>query len=293
MLKYILLSTLALVLAGCSAASPTPIIVVVTATPQGIPTALLTPAGATPISELTETPDPSQPTSGPGTPAANLKPTTVKFVKAKQDINIRSGPSTGADIVGGVYAGQTAQVTGYKSADDGWWRVECPVTTVTECWVSADASLTEPADTANVGPTATTSTEVNVETFTHQVADALQNKDYDTLKEMMADPFTLASFRSEGSEPTRDVALKHFQDEWLGPADAVVVDIAGKTDQNKLLDGTSPLGMWDPKVKVVKSLYVQGLNADGKGAGLMIIAQRADGTLYLYAFLYAAKGFAS
>src|SRR5437868_4111031 len=114
MLKYILLSVLALGLAACSAASPTPIIIVVTATPQGNPTAQLTPpAGATTISELTETPNPSQPTPGPGTPAANLKPTTVKFVKAKQDINIRSGPSTNADIVGGVYAGQTAHVTGY------------------------------------------------------------------------------------------------------------------------------------------------------------------------------------
>src|SRR5262249_11915853 len=151
-------------------------IIVVTATPPGNSTAQLTPAAATTnAATMTETPDPSLPTPGPGTPATNLKPTTVKFVKAKQDINIRSGPSTDATIVGGVYAGQTAQVTGYKSADDGWWRVECPVTTVTECWVSADTSLTEPADAANVGPTPTTSTEVNVETFTHEVADALQN----------------------------------------------------------------------------------------------------------------------
>lgn len=296
MLKYItLFFVFGAGLAACTATtSPTPVIIVVTATPQANPTVQLTPpAGATTGSQLTETPGAAQTPDSSTTPDPNLVPTTVKLVKAKQDINIRKGPGTNFDIVGGVYAGQTAQVTGYKSADDAWWRVECPVTTVTVCWVSADPSLTEPTDTPNVGPTPTTSTEVNVETFTHQVADALQNKNYDALKAMMDDPFTLASFRSEGSEPSRDDVLKHFQDEWVGPASEIVVDLAGKTDQSKLLDGTPPLSMWDPKVKVVKSVYVQGLNADGKGAGLFVIAQSADGTLYLYAFLYAAAGFAS
>jgi uncharacterized protein YgiM (DUF1202 family) len=76
-----------------------------------------------------------------------LKPTNVQLVLAKQDINIRNGPGTKFDIIGGVFAGQTARVTGYQSADGNWWRVECPVPNVLECWVSADPGLTEAAGT--------------------------------------------------------------------------------------------------------------------------------------------------
>lgn len=298
MVRFIalLLGVLLAGLAACATpANPTPVIIVVTATPGAASTApaptLLT--GVTPQASLeaSPAPDTAQTPGASGTAAANLKPTTVKYVLAKQDINIRKGPGTQFEIVGGVYAGQTAQVTGFKSEDEQWWRVVCPVETVKECWVSAEASLTEPADAPNAGPTATTTTEVNVETFTRQLATALENKNYDALKGMMSDPFTIGYWRSEGTEPTREQALKFLQDNWLGPANEIVVDLADKTDQNKLLGGTSPLSMWDPKIKVVKTVYVKGINADGKGAGLLVIAQRPDGTLYWYALLYAATGF--
>lgn len=281
-------------LAACATpANPTPVVIVVTATPDAstAPPPTISPPTAQASSEASPAPDTAQTPAASGTAEANLKPTTVKYVTAKQDINIRKGPGTQFEIVGGVYAGQTAQVTGYKSEDEQWWRVVCPVDTVKECWVSADASLTEPADAPNVGPTATTTTEVNVEGFTRQLATALQNKDYDTLKGLMSDPFTIGYWRSEGTEPTREQALKFLQDNWLGPAEDVVIDLAGKTDQSKLLDGTPPLSMWDPKIKAVKTVYVQGLNRDGKGEGLLVIAQRPDGTLYWYALLYAAAGF--
>jgi hypothetical protein len=66
------------------------------------------------------------------------------------------------------------------------------------------------------------------------------------------------------------------------------VDVAGKTDQIALLAGTNPLAMWDPNVKVVKTVYVTGL-AD-RGEALLVIAQRLDGSLYWYAMLYAGNG---
>lgn len=299
MFKYTILASLCLLaFAACSpTAAPTPIIIVVTATPLANPTGQATPLPPTVAAAVSATPDALQPTDAAETPSAsetpdpNLKPTTVKYVMAKQDINIRNGPGTTFEIVGGVYAGQTAQVTGYKSADDAWWRVVCPVETVKNCWVSADAALTEPADTPNVGPTSTTTTEVDVESFTRQLATALQAKDFDTLKTLMGDPLTIAGWRSEGTEMPRAQAILFLQSGWLGASNEIVVDLAGKTDQTKLLDGTPPLSMWDPKVKAVKSLYVEGLNTDGKGAAILVIAQNAQGKLYLYAVLYAAQGF--
>ncbi len=294
MFKIIFLASLLfLTLTACAApAAPTTIIIVVTATPEAgrgqataptLPTVLALPSRTASITTPT--------TTITNTATLNLKATDVKYVLAKQDINIRKGPGTNFEIVGGVYAGQTAQVTGYKSADEQWWRVVCPIDNVTDCWVSADSALTEPTDKPKVGPTTTTTTEVNVEAFTRQLATALQTKNYDALRQVMGDPFTIGYWRSEGTEPTRDEALKFLKDSWLGPANEIVIDLADKTDQSKLLDGTPPLSMWNPKIKVVKSVYVKGLNADGKGEGLLIIAQRANGSLYWYALLYAGGGF--
>ncbi|HZQ08909.1 MAG TPA: SH3 domain-containing protein [Anaerolineae bacterium] len=287
-----LLIALAAACGGSGTPSKAPPIVVVTATspanPAIIPTTTANvpaPASATPAesdaSETThaETPDPT------------LKPTSVKYVRAKEDINVRNGPGTSFKIVGGVYAGNTAEVTGYQSADGQWWRVVCPVTTETFCWVSADPTLTEPATEPNFGPTVTKSAEATAETFVRNLGEAIQNKDYDALREMMDDSFAVGYWRSEGTKPTTAEAISLLQTTWLGPSNQIVVDVADKTDQTKLLGGTSPLSMWDPQVKVVKSVFAKGLGASGKDEAMLILAQRADGSLYWYGILYAANGF--
>ncbi|SRR5581483_4916205 len=155
--------SLLLLASGCGLApapNPTPIIIVVTATPEGASTAgIPTPTVLSPSQDGSGAAGTALP-PGTGTPGAtdaeqNLKPTTVRYVLAKQDINIRSGPGTDFDIVGGVYAGQTAQVTGYQSADGLWWRVVCPTDAATHCWVSADPALTEPTTAPDAGATPT------------------------------------------------------------------------------------------------------------------------------------------
>lgn len=71
-------------------------------------------------------------------------PARVQFVMAQTDVNIRSGPGTSFGIVGLLYAGQTAQVTG-ASVDSQWWRVVCPDGTVGSCWITAKPHLTQPS----------------------------------------------------------------------------------------------------------------------------------------------------
>ena len=83
----------------------------------------------------TATPDPA---------GVAVLPSAVPYVMALVNVNIRSGPGTNYGIVGKVFAGQAAQVTGV-TADGGWWRVLCPDGTVGSCWVVADPVLTEPA----------------------------------------------------------------------------------------------------------------------------------------------------
>jgi hypothetical protein len=274
---------------------PTPIIIVVTATPNGTRTPAV--EAATPTSPgstvatrtLEATSEGEENTAEPvDTPTGDVKPTDVKYVLAKQDINIRSGPGTDFDIVGGVYAGQTAQVLGFKSADDQWWRVVCPVDGVKDCWVSADPTLTEPAEAPAAAPTE--SAEVRLENFTRQLANTFRAKNYDGLWLLMGDPFNIGYWRSEGVQVSRAQALAQLKG-WMDPAKEIVVDLANKTNQTALLDGTPPLQMWNPADKPVKSVYVEGLGADQKGQALLVIAQRNDESFYWYAMLFAAGGF--
>ena len=88
----------------------------------------------------TEAPHEDQPTP-PGTAQA----TDVQFVMAQQDVPIYGGSAQQYSIIGNIAAGQTAKVTGVTS-DGTWWRVICPDGSEGDCWVSADPSLTQPAE---------------------------------------------------------------------------------------------------------------------------------------------------
>lgn len=67
----------------------------------------------------------------------------MQYVLALSNVNMRAGPGLEFAVMGKVYAGQIARVTG-MSANRRWWRVICPDNTVGNCWASADPSLTQP-----------------------------------------------------------------------------------------------------------------------------------------------------
>jgi LysM repeat protein len=84
--------------------------------------------------------------TAPGGPVVN--PTPQQFIMALHTVRIRSGPGTQYAIIGRVFEGMTARVTGISN-DNRWWRVICPNDTVGSCWVSADPSLTRPIEIPN------------------------------------------------------------------------------------------------------------------------------------------------
>lgn len=294
MQKFFLGLTLLMFSGGCAAQAPTPtpIIIVVTATPDA---ARLNAPTTPPTLSINSTAPPSTPIPIAVAPGATstfpTKPTATQYVRAKQDINIRQGPGVQYEIVGGIYAGQTAQVTGVTNADATWWRVLCPNGSVSECWVSADSALTEPVAAPNAAPTATASTSVNTETFTRALAAALQGKNFDALQNMMSEPFVVGYWLSEGTQVSRAEALL-LLNKWVAPARDILVDVTNETDQTKLLGGVNPLGMWDPNIQVVKTVYVKGLGESGKDEALLLLAQRADKSLSWRGILFANGGFA-
>jgi len=81
--------------------------------------------------------------------------TSVQYIQALSNVNIRSGPGTTYDIIGLVADGQTAKVNGVSS-DHNWWRVVCPDGSTGNCWVTARSQYTQPTDGISTAPTATT-----------------------------------------------------------------------------------------------------------------------------------------
>ena len=70
-------------------------------------------------------------------------PTEIKYVMALEDVTMHNGPGEEYAVIGGIFGGQAALVTGV-SADEQWWQVICPDDRVGNCWISADPSLTGP-----------------------------------------------------------------------------------------------------------------------------------------------------
>jgi hypothetical protein len=118
---------------------------VVAVTPSTTATAT-TPATATKPVE-TSTVEPVTATSpAPATTVATpvgTVPANASYVMALVDLNLRSGPGLGYSVVGWMTHGQIARVTG-ASSDGGWWRLDCPSSTTTECWVTAGSAYTKP-----------------------------------------------------------------------------------------------------------------------------------------------------
>lgn len=145
-----------------STAVHTPIpIVQTTATPTlelptATPTAEATVVTATPTA--TAVPIVPTATTAPATPIAVLN-TPVQFIMARTDVNIRSGPGTGFNVVGWVSEGQIAKVTGVSSGGN-WWRVVCPDGSIGSCWVTAGRQYTEPSNGVVTPPTATATSTV-------------------------------------------------------------------------------------------------------------------------------------
>ncbi|MCA9931904.1 MAG: PD40 domain-containing protein [Anaerolineales bacterium] len=73
--------------------------------------------------------------------------TPVAYVQMLQDVTMVSGPGEEYEVIGSIFDGQTALVTG-TSFDSLWWRVICPDDSIGDCWVTADPAFTMPTDAA-------------------------------------------------------------------------------------------------------------------------------------------------
>jgi len=69
--------------------------------------------------------------------------TDVRYVMAREDINVRTGPGTSYAVNGQIWGGQIAEVHG-MSSDRAWYRIYCTQDSSGYCWITADPALAEP-----------------------------------------------------------------------------------------------------------------------------------------------------
>jgi uncharacterized protein YgiM (DUF1202 family) len=78
-------------------------------------------------------------------PSGEVVQTDVRYVLAKEDLNVRSGPGETYAVEGLMRAEEVAQVSA-KSVDGVWWQITCTSDASGLCWISAIPTLSEPVE---------------------------------------------------------------------------------------------------------------------------------------------------
>jgi hypothetical protein len=118
---------------------------------------------------------------------------------------------------------------------------------------------------------------------------ALSNNDYAALQALMADPFTIGYWQSEGvvlppAEATEQLRLNLLPDPELV---SFTYDRAFFPD----LGGIDPATAFGPDVQVVGVVYSQEWGQDGNGEAIMVISESAGGQQFWHGLIYAPAGF--
>jgi hypothetical protein len=75
--------------------------------------------------------------------ADRINRSDVEWIKALENVRLRTGPGLNYATEGLVLKDQVVRVTGI-SQDGNWWRVSCSIDASGNCWVTADPNLTTP-----------------------------------------------------------------------------------------------------------------------------------------------------
>lgn len=115
-------------------------------------------------------------TAATTTSASTANIPTITGVVTANRLNVRSGPTTAANVIGTALNGQTLTILG-RNADSTWWRICCVADTTTEGWVSAQfVQLTaEAAELSRNLPIVDGTTPTATATLTGTLTNTLTN----------------------------------------------------------------------------------------------------------------------
>jgi len=126
--------------------------------------------------------------------------------------------------------------------------------------------------------------------FKQALVQALNAKNYETLRLMMDTSLTIALWRSEGSAYDVESAIEQLNMNHLNVSSSIVADF--NKDLSTLPDGTDPFSILGLDVGPNHALFVSGWGSDGKDEAILYMNYLLDGTLYWHGVLVAKGGFA-
>jgi hypothetical protein len=124
------------------------------------------------------------------------------------------------------------------------------------------------------------------ETIEAKVQQALNARDYDALQALMADPFAIGYWRSEGLTLSPAKAIEEIRTNLLIPT--ATLQFMG-AEALAAIQLPVDLG---PGVKLAGATVVKGFGNDGKGEALLILGRDSDGREFWHSMIYAMNGFA-
>jgi hypothetical protein len=175
-------------------------------------------------------------------------------------------------------------------------EVTLPAAPTAAATVEVATATTEPTAEATVEATAAATTEPTtapntVEGFIDQMKLVIAAGDATALEGMMADPFTIGYWLSEGVEMSAVEAAQQVID--LAPADPALRWATADLDLAPLLMGQPPATFLGPDKQVAATVLSAGWGEDGAGEAIHFITQQPDGSYQWDLMLFSGFGFAA
>ncbi|MFO7664484.1 MAG: hypothetical protein R6X18_18095, partial [Chloroflexota bacterium] len=146
-------------------------------------------------------------------------------------------------------------------------------------------------------PTATVATgdmpgevPATLDEFIAVMQAAVATQDWATLESLMADPFTIGYWMSEGVTSSAVEVIEQMENNFLS-GNAIVVWADPDLDLAPMLMGQPPATMLGPDKNVVAALLSYGWGPDGNGEAIQLITEQPDGALQWELMLYSSFGF--
>jgi hypothetical protein len=130
----------------------------------------------------------------------------------------------------------------------------------------------------------------SLDEFIDGLKQAIASRDFTTLESLMADPFTVGYWMSEGVQSSPAEAAALFESNFL-PDDAQIVWADPATDLSPMLQGQPPETFLAPGKELAAALLSYGWGPDAGAEAIQFITRQPDGTFKWELMLYSGFGF--
>lgn len=128
------------------------------------------------------------------------------------------------------------------------------------------------------------------EALDQQLAQAIEARDFDTLRSLMNGQFAFATFNTTLTVVPSDEGIQRLRESSL--VQGAQPAVRWGTDVPALLSGADPLGLWGPNAQPVRALHVMGLGKNATEEAVLIIGQdAATGARYFHGILLPQFGY--